>query len=121
VLAGARVEGDTAIGLMRSPLPSDTHAGAGAWLMAPRLIELCFQTAALWEIKSRSVLALPMALTAVRTYRQLAAAAARRLYCVVNALEDGAAFDALVMDETGAVYVQLSGYRTVPLPGKVTI
>lgn len=89
--------------------------------MAPRLIELCFQTAGVWEIKTKGVLALPMSLGSVTTYRQPEEANGERLMALVRAVDGGASFDAQVVDESGNVYMQLNGHRTVQLPGSVTL
>ncbi|TAH51278.1 MAG: SDR family NAD(P)-dependent oxidoreductase [Chloroflexota bacterium] len=121
VLERVQVDGDTAIAEMKMNLPADTSQGEGEWLIAPRLVEFCFQTAGIWDIKTHGVMALPMAIGSVSAYRQLREADGKKLYAVVNALDDGKAFDAQVVDETGAVYVKLFGYRTVQLPGKVTL
>ncbi|OQY87182.1 MAG: beta-ketoacyl synthase [Chloroflexi bacterium UTCFX4] len=121
VLKRVQVDGDTAIAEMKMNLPADTSQGEGEWLIAPRLVEFCFQTAGIWDIKTHGVMALPMAIGSVSAYRQLREADGKKLYAVVNALDDGKAFDAQVVDETGAVYVKLFGYRTVQLPGKVTL
>jgi hypothetical protein len=121
VLARAQVQGDTAIALMHSPLPADTPRGEGEWVIAPRLVEFCFQTAGLWEMRTKHAMALPMAIGAVSVYRQLPEADGKRLYAVVTARDDGKAFDASVVDESGAVYVKMFGYRTVQLPGQVTL
>jgi hypothetical protein len=89
--------------------------------MAPRLIELCFQTAGLWEMATKGVMALPLAIGSVTTYSQPEAAEGGRLYALATPVDDGAAFDAQVVDEAGNVYVDLKGYRTVQLPGSVTL
>jgi malonyl CoA-acyl carrier protein transacylase len=121
VLARARVNGDTAIGEMKMNLPADTSHGEGDWIIAPRLVEFCFQTAGLWEMKTKQVMALPMAIGSVTAYRQLREANDKTLYALVTALDDGKAFDCIVVDASGDVYVKMFGYRTVPLPGSVTI
>ena len=90
-------------------------------LLAPRLVELCFQTAGIWQIKTQNLLALPMAFDSLVVYRQLDEAAGQRLYALVEASEDGQSFQAQVVDENGRVYVNLHGYRTVQLPGTVTL
>ena len=66
-------------------------------------------------------MALPLAIRSVATYRQPEQADGARLYAVVAAVEGGASFDAQVVDEAGNVYVDLKGYRTVRLPGSVTL
>lgn len=124
VLDWVQVDGDRAIGQMAADLPPNTRPGDAASLMAPRLVELCFQTAGIWEARQKQVLALPWQIGAVTTYRQPAAANGQRLYALVEAVngEDGdTRFNAQVVDESGAVYVDLRGYRTVALPGTVAL
>jgi len=120
VLERADVQGQTAVGLLAAGLPPNTNPADGS-VMAPRLIELCFQTAGVWDIRTNNRMALPLGLESVTVFRQPEEAGDRRLYALVTALDDGAAYHALVVDETGAVYVDLKGYRTVALPGSVTL
>ncbi len=121
VLEGVQVYDRAAIGELYRNLPADTEAGEGAWIEAPRLIELCFQTAGILQIKKSGVMALPMAIGAVSVYRQLGDANGNRVFAMVTAPDGEGVFDATVVDDSGAVYVQLSGYRTVALPQRVTI
>jgi NAD(P)-dependent dehydrogenase (short-subunit alcohol dehydrogenase family) len=121
VLDRASVEGETAIGLLAAELPPNTDPADAASVMAPRLIELCFQTAGVWDIKTTGTMALPLGLQSVTAFKQPTEANGNRLYSLVTALDGGAAFHALVVDENGLVYVDLKGYRTVDLPGSVTL
>ncbi|WP_374689513.1 polyketide synthase dehydratase domain-containing protein, partial [Promineifilum sp.] len=121
VLERADVQGNTAVGLMAAGLPANTNPGEPASVMAPRLIELCFQTAGVWDIKTNGTMALPLGIESVTTYRQPEAANGQRLYALVEAVDGGDAYHALVVDESGAVYVDLKGYRTVDLPGEVSL
>jgi hypothetical protein len=68
-------------------------------------------------MKTKGVMALPLAVRSAQVYR--APEAGKRLYALVRAVDDG--FNAQVVDEDGAVYVRLIGYRTVQLPGSVTL
>jgi hypothetical protein len=103
-------------------LPPNQSPANAASLMAPRLIELCFQAAGILEVSRDSVLGLPTAFAAARTYRQAEEADGERLYAVVTRREEGgAAYDAKVVDGRGRVYVELEGYRTVSLPGRVSL
>ncbi len=115
------MQGNTAIGLMADKLPPNTSPAEVASVMAPRLIELCFQTAGVWDIQTTGTMALPLGLASVTAYRQPAEAEGGRLYALVEASDGGAAFDARVVDEAGRVYVDLKGYRTVDLPGSVSL
>ncbi|RPI24785.1 MAG: hypothetical protein EHM70_20855, partial [Chloroflexota bacterium] len=90
-------------------------------VFAPRLIELCFQTAGIWDIKNNASLALPASIRSVKVYRGEQEAAGKGVFALVRPLDGGAAFDAIVLDQEGQVYVEMTGYRTVRLPGKVVI
>ncbi len=121
VLERVDVHDDRAIGLLAAALPSNTNPADAASIMAPRLIELCFQTAGVWDIKTNGTMALPLGLNSVTAYRQPMETNGNRLYAVVTALDGGEAYHAQVVDDSGAVYVDLKGYRTVALPGSVTL
>ncbi|MBK8989046.1 MAG: SDR family NAD(P)-dependent oxidoreductase [Chloroflexi bacterium] len=116
VLAGAKVEGMTAVGLMADNLPPNTHPADAKTLLAPRLVELCFQLAALWNLETQNAMGFPLGFASVTAYRQPEEAAGRRLYALLNTA-DGEHFDVQVVDETGQVYVALRQYRTVARPG----
>jgi malonyl CoA-acyl carrier protein transacylase len=121
VLERALLDGDQVLGVMTHDLPPNSAPADAPTLMAPRLIELCFQTAGIWEMANKGVMALPLGVGAVTVYRQPEQANGARLFALVKALDGGAAFDAQVLDEAGNVYVDLRGYRTVQLPGNVTL
>jgi hypothetical protein len=113
VLDRVLLKGEQAIGVMCDALPPNSHPAEVESLMAPRLIELCFQTAGIWEMEHHGVMALPLAIGSVTAYRQPAQEGAR-LYALVTVV-GGASFDAQVVDKGGNVYVDLHGYRTVKL------
>jgi len=115
------VDGQMAVGLMADALPPNTAPADTASVLAPRLIELCFQTAGVWDIQTNGTMALPLGIGAVTAYRQPEEAAGRRLYARVEALSGGESYNAQVVDEAGNVYVDLKGYRTVDLPGSVSL
>ena len=121
VLERANVQGSTAVGLMAANLPPNTSPAGTASVMAPRLIELCFQTAGVWDIRTTGTMALPLGIESVTTYRQPDEAQSQRLYALVEAVDGGDAYHARVVDETGNVYITLKGYRTVDLPGSVSL
>jgi NAD(P)-dependent dehydrogenase (short-subunit alcohol dehydrogenase family) len=111
------IDGSTAIGLMAEGLPPDTAPADAELVTQPRLLELCFQTAGVWEIASRQQMGLPTALRRARFHGSPREADGRRLYAVVEARDGGQAFDARVVDADGRIYVELEGYRTVSVPG----
>ena len=121
VLECAGLDHVEAIGLLPRQMPPDlAHASDAPYaaLMAPRLIESCFQVAAFWSLKKKGAMALPLGFDSVTAYLPPEAANGHRLYAVVNTQDDGVTFDGRVVDETGHVYVDLRNYRTVARPGK---
>jgi hypothetical protein len=121
VLDGVKVDGDTAWGLLARDLPPNTEPPDAASLVAPRLVELCFQTAGLWEVSVKERLALPAGLASVRVYRGEEDAGDAPLWAVAKARDAGDSFDVRVVDEQGNVFVELLGYRTVALEGRVAL
>ena len=119
VLESVKTDAHSAVGLIADNLPPSVEPGDTASVMAPRLIEACFQTAGVWDIAVNGRMALPLAVGSVNTYRQMEEADGERLYAVVQVVEDGEAFNAQIVDARGNVYVTLNDYRTVALPGKV--
>ena len=83
--------------------------------MAPRLIELCFQTAGLWEMGTEGRMGLPLHINRVSSLL-IPESADTRLYAVVTSEQDQGSFDAEVVDAKGNCYLQLNGYRTVAVP-----
>jgi hypothetical protein len=78
----------------------------------PRLIELCFQTAGVWELGRSGRMALP---THVDRVTRFEGADEGRFAVVHPRGDDGV--DAEVIDEKGRVRLRLEGYRTTALPG----
>jgi hypothetical protein len=117
VVERAAVEGDGVVALMAADLPANAMPAAADELVAPRLLELCFQAAGLWLLERKETMGLPTALGRARVYRP-EAAGGKRLYVTVEARGDGDAFDARVVDEKGLVHAAVEGYRTVALPGQ---
>jgi len=121
VIERAAVEGDSVVALMASGLPPNTRPAEADALVAPRLLELCFQAAGLWLLAKKETMGLPTALERAAVYRQEDEAGEKRLYVTVEARGGGEAFDARVVDEKGLVHAEVTGYRTVALPGKRTL
>ena len=117
VLEQVTLNGTRAIGLMAEALPADSVPADAEHLINPRLLELCFQTAGVWEIDHTEQMALPSSLERLEVYRDLNEADGARMYAIVTAADGGAAFDAQVVDSNGHVYLALTGYRTSRLPG----
>jgi NAD(P)-dependent dehydrogenase (short-subunit alcohol dehydrogenase family) len=104
------------VGELSASLPANHHPGERPLVMAPRLIELCFQTAGLWEIGVNGRFGLPQHVDRVCVWRTPEAKA--ELVAVATPDPEGG-FDAEVVDRAGNRYVQLTGYRTVALAGGV--
>jgi acyl transferase domain-containing protein/NAD(P)-dependent dehydrogenase (short-subunit alcohol dehydrogenase family) len=111
-------DGKRMVGLMAQDLPGNHQPSDQPTLMAPRLIELCFQTAGLWELGVQSRFGLPQDVQQVSLLRAPELADGK-LYAVVTPNPDDGTFDADVVDAKGNCYLYLSGYRTAALPGNV--
>jgi len=112
---GHRIVGLLAKGLPANHLPSELPT-----LMAPRLIELCFQTAGIWEMGTQRRMGLPQHIDRVSSLLPAPPdSTGTRLYAVVTSDPGRGTFDAEVVDTKGNCYLQLSGYRTVAVPNAV--
>ena len=120
VIEKAWWDGHRIIGLMANRLPDNHYPPELPTLMAPRLIELCFQTAGVWEMGVQGRMGLPQHIDRVAPLRAENLAEGR-LYAVVTPYGEQASFDAEVVDEKGNIYVSMKGYRTVALAGAVDL
>jgi NAD(P)-dependent dehydrogenase (short-subunit alcohol dehydrogenase family) len=104
---------------LASDLP-DNHVPAGRpTVIGPRLAELCFQTAGLFEAAKRGQLALPRKVRRMRVLRDPSTVDGP-LYAVIAEAADGV--DCSVRDANGDVVVAVEGYGTTPLapvPGDI--
>ena len=112
--------GKQVIGLMADTLPANHYPPELATVMAPRLIELCFQTAGVWELGLHSRMGLPQHVREVSLLRDPNLAEGR-LYAVITPVPARGSFDAEVLDTKGHCYLRLTGYQTVALPSGVDI
>jgi hypothetical protein len=117
VIERAGVHGPVCVAAMPPSLSPNTEPDGVESLMAPRLLELCFQAAALWHVKTHNAMAFPLGFKSATAYRQPAEAEGRRLYCLCRTENNGESFDAYVVDETGNIFVELKSYLTVGRPG----
>ena len=118
VLDSAWRDGDRIVGRMTEQLPENHTPAEQPTLMAPRLIELCFQTAGLWEISEQGRMGLPLHVDRVCLLRSPALAEGRT-HALVTPVRNGEGFNVEVVDSAGHRLVELSGYRTVALPTPV--
>ena len=117
VLDRAWREDGRTVGAMSRDLPPQYEPPERETDFVPRLIELCFQTAGVWELATAGRMALPTHVDRVTRFD--GADAPGRLWAVVTPRDDGDGTDAEVIDERGRVRVRLEGYRTTALPGGV--
>ncbi len=117
VLRRAWRVGERVVGELATPLPANHAPAEQPTRIAPRLIELCFQTAGIWEMGTTGRLALPLRIAAVEALAPPPADPGAAVAVVTP--RDGAGFDAEVVDGEGRVVLRLRGYRTVVLPSPV--
>jgi hypothetical protein len=116
VLERAWWDGEHMVGLLAKGLPNNHHPSELPTQMAPRLIELCFQTAGLWGIATDGHLGLPNHVGSVCSRLRTLDLPDARLYAVVTPDPVRGTFDAQVVDASGTEYVRLDGYRTIAVP-----
>jgi NAD(P)-dependent dehydrogenase (short-subunit alcohol dehydrogenase family)/acyl carrier protein len=120
VLEQAWMDGERLVGQMAGNLPDNHHPAALPLVMSPRLIELCFQAAGLWEMGVHGKMGLPLHIDRVCCLPQ-AGATTERLYAVVTPEAGGGSFQVDVVDAAGNRFVRMSGYRMVEVPYGVDI
>ncbi len=118
VLEKAWWDGKHVTGLLAKGLPPNHHPSDLETVVAPRLIELCFQTAGIWELGIQGRMGLPQRVRQASEFRTPNVADGR-LYAVVTPDEVRGSFDAEVLDEKGNCYLRLSSYQTVALSDAV--
>jgi malonyl CoA-acyl carrier protein transacylase len=109
-------ESDTAIGRLANDLPANHSPPDLRTLIAPRVIELCFQTAGMYELGVDGRFGLPAKIGRVQMLKE-PRITGMQLYTVVRHRDGGPGFDADVVDESGDVFLRLQDYQTVELPG----
>ena len=104
------------IGCMSAELPLDTTDASHQSLVGPRLVELCFQTAGVWEIGRTGQLALPSGVDHVIVRDPAMGSGPVVAEVTAHEGEAGLSFSARVRDGEGRVRVELEGYRTSRMP-----
>jgi acyl transferase domain-containing protein/NAD(P)-dependent dehydrogenase (short-subunit alcohol dehydrogenase family)/acyl carrier protein len=107
-------EGNRVVGLMNVALPANHSPAERPLSVSPRLIELCFQTAGLWEITAEGRMGLPRHIERITFFQPRAQG---RTYALVTA--DQGRFNAEVVDAAGQRYLSMSGYTTAALHNRV--
>ncbi len=117
VVSEAWADGESSVATLARPLPENHHPAALALSSSPRLIELCFQTAGLWEAGRQDRLALPRHVgRAVFLVDPDGESVASRAMATARSADE---FDCVVLAEDGTVVARLEGYGTVPLPAPI--
>ncbi len=116
VLDGVQLSGNTVLGKLRSHLPPFT-AGGLELLSTPVLVELCLQTAGIWEAGKTGALSLPSSIGFIHLYNSKVDGIP--VYAEVTPSKDAdgrLCFDARVIDAKGHLFLEISDYKTSPLP-----
>jgi malonyl CoA-acyl carrier protein transacylase len=115
VLDSVQRSGDGVLGRLNEHL-QPLRADEPELYLTPLLIELCFQTAGLWEAGTSGSLALPQAIGSLRIFPHKPIEGP--VFAVVKPVsrKGRMVFDARVVDAHGYVYLELCDYSTVPLP-----
>ena len=114
VVASAWRDGDSSAAALADPLP-DNHVPPELTLVtAPRLVELCFQTAGLWQAGLEDRLALPMRVGSARVLAQPRRRAERCTPWLTRSAPESSTASSSI--PRGTVIVRLDGYETIPLP-----
>jgi hypothetical protein len=104
-------------GRFSDSLPANHEPADRPTVVAPRLVELAFQTAGLAEIASTERMGLPFGFRRLELLRPSNGEVAST--AVAASTAEGS-FDVDVVDEKGRVVTTLIGYRTSALPGGIS-
>jgi acyl transferase domain-containing protein/acyl carrier protein len=105
------------VGTMRTPLPADTTTPNSTSMVGPRLVELCFQTAGVWEIGQTGQMGLPSVVDRVTVFDPTPNGRPLVAELQPQSSADALSFNACVRDDEGKVYLTVEGYRTSRIPG----
>jgi NAD(P)-dependent dehydrogenase (short-subunit alcohol dehydrogenase family) len=105
----------TVVGRLADPLPPAYEPPGQPTEIAPRLVELCFQTAGVRELGTIGRMALPTHVDRVQQFAGVEEAGP--LWAVVRPRDGDDGVDAEVVGPDGRARVRLEGYRTIELPG----
>jgi NAD(P)-dependent dehydrogenase (short-subunit alcohol dehydrogenase family) len=115
VLDAAQLSGDGVLGRLNKKVTSLSGDDTGV-TATPLLIEMCFQTAGLWEAGATGVLALPYSIGSLKLFQRPLNGV--NIFADVKPHQDNGqlSFDAQVIDAKGNVFLELRDYRTSPMP-----
>ncbi len=113
VLDAAWSSGDRVVGRLPAMLPPHHQPVDQDTLTGPRLAELCFQTAGLIEFAGADRVGLPRRVKQIKFFGSIGERAG--VLALVEKDETGS-FTATVVDESGGVLLEMSGYATIESP-----
>ena len=117
VVAEAWREDGAVVGRLADHLPAAQVPDTGT-VLGPRLEELCFQVAGLWEAGHEGRLALPAHVDRLSVLGGVATGEDEALVALARPTPGTTGvFDCRVLDPDGRILLRLDGYRTVPMPG----
>jgi hypothetical protein len=116
VVAEAWREDGGAAGRLAEHLPVDHEPPRAPTLLGPRLEELCFQVAGLWEAGHEGRLALPAHVDRLTMLTEAPGPGVHGVVATARPAGGPGVFDCQVVDDTGRVLLRVDGYRTVPMP-----
>jgi hypothetical protein len=119
VIQKAWWNGKQMVGLFAENLAANHHPAELVTALAPRLIELCFQTAGLWEMGVDGRMGLPLHINHLDVAPGITESAHGPFYALVTRKVDQNSFDAEVIDGSGKRLAHLSGYHTIALADSV--
>jgi hypothetical protein len=108
------------VGEFHNGLPNNHYPADRPLAMTPRLIELCFQAAALREVAGQGRIGLPFHVDQVCSYGTPNLADGP-LRAVVTPARGEDSLDVDVVDTAGTRYLQLRGYKMVAHPDAVDV
>ena len=119
VLEGVQRSGDNMLGKLSKDLPGIT-AQPTRLNTTPLLLELCLQTAGIWEIGLTGALSLPYSIGKVKLYRR--EINGESIFAEVRLEQAGEelVFSSRVVDSKGRVYLEMENYQTITTPSAVS-
>ena len=119
VLEGVQLDGKLVLGKLNKKLPPITE-NEKLLLSVPVLVELCFQTAGVWEIGTNGSLSLPQSIGCLKIFENKVNGVPIYAEVTPKTMKDGEVqFNARVIDSKGQVYLEIENYRTSRLPYSV--
>ncbi|PKN82763.1 MAG: hypothetical protein CVU46_17880 [Chloroflexi bacterium HGW-Chloroflexi-8] len=115
VLEGVQKDGDVVLGKLNKQIPPLT-GNNNLMLSVPVLVELCFQTAGIWEIGLDGALSLPRSIGNLRLFENKVNGVPIFAQVKQQHTPEGERyFDARVIDSQGLVYLEIDRYKTASM------